>query len=150
MDKHASQEAHHDADSKGLSLPSQDAATVSTIQQLLVAKGDTQRFVGLALLKSVLDNSQPLHDNDQVVQLLWASLSPQFLDRLLRTGFKPSGQGAKPEMLDLAVSVLHTFAALLPGQSRGQPGFTGRIPGLVGAALYRHELGQTHPLLLSP
>lgn len=116
--------------------PNDEAVNVAKIQQLLKAKDDTQRFVGLALLKSVLDNSQQLRENEQVVQSLWDSLPSKFLDRLLRTGSKPSDQTAK-EMLDLVVSVLHTFAVLLPEQSRGDAKFADRIPGLVGAVLYR-------------
>ncbi|RCI13684.1 hypothetical protein L249_7972 [Ophiocordyceps polyrhachis-furcata BCC 54312] len=107
---------------------------LANIQNLLQARDDTQRFVGLALLKSVLDNSQQLRQDEAVVQSLWASLSVKFVDRLLRTGSNPSNQNAK-DMLDLAVSVLHTFAALLPESSRADAKFTGRIPGLVGSVL---------------
>ncbi|POR37149.1 Uncharacterized protein TPAR_02679 [Tolypocladium paradoxum] len=127
--------------------PSDEAVSIAKIQQLLKAKDDTQRFVGLALLKSVLDNSQQLRENEQVVESLWDSLPSKFLDRLLRTGSKPPNrnQNAK-EMLDLVVSVLHTFATLLPEQSTGDAKFAGRIPGLAGAVLYSSE--ETTTLLL--
>lgn len=111
-------------------------ASISQIQTFLKAKDDTQRFVGLALLKSVLDNSQDLRQDEQIIQTLWESISPKFLDRLIKTGSKTSGENAK-EMLDLVVSVMHTFAALLPETARAESKFTDRIPGLVGAALYR-------------
>ncbi|RDA91517.1 hypothetical protein CP533_4559 [Ophiocordyceps camponoti-saundersi (nom. inval.)] len=113
----------------------QQPVDLVNIQNLLQARDDTQRFVGLALLKSVLDNSQELRQDEAVVQSLWASLSAKFVDRLLRTGSNPANQNAK-DMLDLAVSVLHTFAALLPESSRADAKFTGRIPGLVGSVLY--------------
>ncbi|KND92378.1 hypothetical protein TOPH_03255 [Tolypocladium ophioglossoides CBS 100239] len=135
--------------------PSDEAVNLTKIRQLLKAKDDTQRFVGLALLKSVLDNSQQLRENEQVVQSLWDSLPSKFLDRLLRTGSKPSNQNAK-EMLDLVVSVLYTFAALLPEQSRGDAKFADRIPGLVGTVLYSSEettalvLQLLHTLVSSP
>lgn len=109
---------------------------VARIHDLLRAKDDTQRFVGLALLKSMFDNAPRLRQDAQAVQQLWASLSPRFLDRLLRTGSNPSNKNAR-EMLDLAVSVLHTFAALLPAQSTAEPRLTDRIPGLVDALLHR-------------
>ncbi|KAH6890384.1 Neurochondrin-domain-containing protein [Thelonectria olida] len=110
---------------------------IAKIQSLLRTKDDTKRFVGLALLKSVLDN--PLvQQNEQTIQSLWASLSPVFLDRLLRTGSKASSKNAK-EMLDLAVSVLHTFAVLLPDASKSDAKFLDRIPGLVNAVLYGSE-----------
>ncbi|PNY24703.1 Uncharacterized protein TCAP_05363 [Tolypocladium capitatum] len=125
--------------------PSDEAVSIARIQQLLRARVDTQRFVGLALLKSVLDNSPQLREDGQVVQSLWDSLPSKFLDRLLRTGSKPSSRDAR-DMLDLVVSVLHTFAALLPEQSRGDAKFADRIPGLVGAVLY--SSGETTTLLL--
>ncbi|KAL6903045.1 Neurochondrin domain-containing protein [Trichoderma evansii] len=112
----------------------QDEANIAKIQSLVQAQDDTQRFVGLALLKSVLDNSPELQRNHDVVQRLWDSLPAKFLDRLLRTGSNPSKKDSK-EMLDLAVSVLHTFAALLPEGATSQPKFTDRIPRLVSAVL---------------
>lgn len=118
--------------------PATEAANLQKIQSLLKAKDDTQRFVGLALLKSVLDNSPHLRQDATIVQGFWDSLSPKFLDRLLRTGSKPSSrnQNAK-EMLDLVVSVLHTFAILLVDRAGIDPKFVDRIPGLVGAVLFR-------------
>ncbi|KAJ4264801.1 hypothetical protein NW762_005044 [Fusarium torreyae] len=110
-------------------------ADINKIQTLLKAKDDTQRFVGLALLKSVLDSSEELRQDEQTVQRLWSSLSPKFLDRLLRTGSKPSSQNSK-EMLDLVVSVLHIFSILLPEQARNDTKFINRIPLLVHAVLY--------------
>lgn len=114
-----------------------DAANLQKIKALLKAKDDTQRFVGLALLKSVLDNSPQLRDDQGEVQSLWTSISPKFLDRLLKTGSTPSNKDAK-DMLDLAVSVLHTFSLLLPESSRDDSRFTDRIPLLVAAALHRY------------
>jgi len=59
------------------------SATFQKIQDLLKARDDTSRFVGLALLKTVLDNGQLLQDSERL-RVLWESLSPKFLDRLLR------------------------------------------------------------------
>ena len=124
--------------------PASKNASLARIKSFLKAKDDTQRFVGLALLKAELDNSQQLQQDEQVVSDLWACISPTFVDRLLRTGSKASGENSK-EMLDLAVSVLHTFAALLSESSKSQPRFTDRIPGLVGAVLYRCVLVRNCP-----
>ncbi|KAH6604275.1 hypothetical protein Trco_007721 [Trichoderma cornu-damae] len=129
----------------GFDLRIQDEANITKIQVLLQAQDDTQRFVGLALLKSVLDNSPGLRKSHDAVQRLWESLPAKFLDRLLRTGSNPSKRDAK-EMLDLAVSVLHTFAALLPEGATSRPKFTDRIPRLVGAVLYGS--GETVRMLL--
>jgi hypothetical protein len=114
-------------------------ATIFQIQALLQSKDDTQRFVGLALLKSVLDNTPELRQDEHIIQTLWESISPKFLGRLIKTGSKPSSDNAK-QMLDLVVSLIHTFAALLPETARSEAKFTDRIPGLVGAVLYRYVI----------
>ncbi|PKK48583.1 hypothetical protein CI102_8411 [Trichoderma harzianum] len=133
-----SQDSKAEASSSTTSNANQDEVSISKIQTLLQAQDDTQRFVGLALLKSVLDNSPGLQQNDEVLQRLWDSIPAKFLDRLLRTGSNPSKRDSK-EMLDLAVAVLHTFVALLPAKATSQPKFTDRIPRLVGAVLYGSE-----------
>ncbi|KAG6057838.1 hypothetical protein E4U17_000867 [Claviceps sp. LM77 group G4] len=117
---------------------SQDAATITRIKSLLQAKDDTQRFVGLALLKSVLDNTPELRADESTIKQLWASVSPRFLDRLIATGSQPSGNNVR-EMLGLAVSVIYTFAALVPEAMRAEEEFTDRIPGLVKAVLYSSD-----------
>jgi Neurochondrin len=112
-----------------------EAPSLGKIQELLQTKNDTSRFVGLALLKSVLDNSPTLREDDQAVLQLWDSISPKFLDRLIKTG-----QREKKDMLDLAISVIHIFAMLLPEDAKRHPKLTGRIPPLVGAVLNRSDL----------
>ncbi|KAL7923563.1 Neurochondrin domain-containing protein [Trichoderma austrokoningii] len=126
------------AEAAAAAISQQDEESISKIQSLVQAQDDTQRFVGLALLKSVLDNSPELQQNHGVVQRLWDSLPAKFLDRLLRTGSNPSKRDSK-EMLDLVVSVLHTFAVLLPEGATSQPKFTDRIPRLVSAVLNGSE-----------
>lgn len=117
--------------------PALEDANLARIHALLKAKDDTQRFVGLALLKSLLDNSPQIRQDEAALQELWASISSKFLDRLLRTGSKPSSDNSK-EMLDLAVSILHTFSILLPAESLSKSKFTDRVGGLVAAVLYRY------------
>ncbi|KAK4230821.1 Neurochondrin-domain-containing protein [Podospora fimiseda] len=125
----------------------QQAASIQKIQTLLGAKDDTSRFVGLALLKSILDNTPELRSNEEAIVTLWGSISHKFLDRLIRTGSKQqsSKEDAK-NMLDLAVSVLHTFATLLPEDARKESKMVDRIPQLVACLLYCSE--QTTPLVL--
>lgn len=115
--------------------------SVQKIQTLLGAKDDTSRFVGLALLKSVLDNTPELRSNEEAIVGLWESIPPKFLDRLIRTGSKQTPSGAPSrkdsnDMLDLAVSVLHTFAVLLPDNARQNYRLLGRIPQLVACLLH--------------
>ncbi|KAK1769142.1 e9b59b6a-f39c-4d2a-9b94-75afe2ab05bc [Phialemonium atrogriseum] len=119
--------------------------SIEKIQTLLKSKDDTSRFVGLALLKSVLDNSQDVRDDEQSILSLWESISPKFLDRLMRTGSGQTAQNAK-DMLDLAVSVLHIFANLLPDHAKGDPRFVGKIPPLVSCLV--RSSGSTEELIL--
>ncbi|KAL2021020.1 hypothetical protein VTK56DRAFT_7675 [Thermocarpiscus australiensis] len=112
---------------------SEQTASVQKIQTLLGAKDDTSRFVGLALLKSVLDNDPDLRSNEDAIATLWEAIPSKFLDRLIRTGSKqePSSRKDAADMLDLAVSVLHTFAALLPEHAKQDHRLIDRIPQLV-------------------
>lgn len=111
------------------------AASLQKIQTLLSAKDDTSRFVGLALLKSVLDNTPELRANEDGIASLWNSIPRKFLDRLIRTGSKQQAKGTN-DMLDLAVSVLHTFTVLLPEKSKQESKLVNRIPQLVACLLY--------------
>lgn len=140
-----SQPVNPEAASAPASSAQQDEASIARIQTLLQSQDDTQRFVGLALLKSVLDNSPEIRQNHEALQALWDSIPAKFLDRLLRTGSNPSRPESR-EMLDLAVSVLHTFVALLPAEAISQPKFTERIPRLVNAALYGFVDSRLHLL----
>lgn len=112
-------------------------ATFEKMQELLKAKNDTSRFVGLALLKSVLDNGQLTQDPVRV-RVLWESLSPKFLDRLLRAhqNEKVTKSDAQ-DMVDLAVAVLHTFSIILPGESRNDKRLVSRTPALIKALVER-------------
>lgn len=112
--------------------------SIEKIQGLLKTKNDTSRFVGLALLKSVLDNSKELREDEAALSELWGCISPKFLDRLLRTGSAPShAPNDAKDMLDLAVAVLHTFTILLPESKRSEQKLVGRIPLLVASLVDR-------------
>lgn len=114
--------------------------SLEQIQALLKTKDDTARFTGLALLKSVLDNSQEIRENEETIVQLWSSISPKFLDRLIRTGTKNRSESGKDtkEMLSLAVSVIHTFTSLLSDQSKREERLVSRIPPLMNAILKRY------------
>ncbi|KAK0646304.1 Neurochondrin-domain-containing protein [Cercophora newfieldiana] len=127
--------------------------SIEKIETLLKAKDDTSRFVGLALLKSVLDNSQELRSNEDAVVKLWESIPSKFLDRLIRTGSrkepkepKSSPKKESHDMLDLAVYVLHTLCALLPEEKRKSGRLVDRIPQLVSCLLNCPEQ-TTQPVL---
>ncbi|OLN81786.1 Uncharacterized protein C16C4.02c [Colletotrichum chlorophyti] len=122
-------------------------ASLAQIQAMLKAKDDTSRFVGLALLRSLLDNSEGLRDDVETVSGLWTSISPKFIDRLIRTGSaSSSAQKDTKDMLDLAVSVVHTFASLLPEQGKRDKRLVGRLPLLVSGLL--QSSGETSKLII--
>lgn len=131
-DLKASQETHQEP--PALMDPS---ATLEKMQDLLRAKDDTSRFVGLALLKSVLDNGQISQDPVQI-KTLWEAMSPKFLDRLLRANEsqKVKREDAK-DMVNLAVAVLHTFTILLSRDDRQDSRLLGRTGPLVKALIQR-------------
>lgn len=114
------------------------ATTFEKLKELLKTKNDTSRFVGLALLKSVLDNGQLVQDPDRM-HILWETLSPKFLDRLLRAqeNDKVSKAEAK-DMVDLAVAILHTFANLLPENDLKERRLTARVGPLTKTLVQRY------------
>ncbi|KAI8626833.1 DUF1941-domain-containing protein [Xylariaceae sp. FL1651] len=129
---------------------------IQKIHQLLAAKDDTSRFVGLLLLKSTLDNHSSELRYDQV-EALWDSISPKFLDRLLRTGSQPASEERKQskDMLDVAVAVVYTFTKLLNDCALKEK-FYRRIPNMANAVLYSSEettrriVGVIHVLVQQP
>jgi hypothetical protein len=118
-------------------LVSVGVPSLQKILDLLKTKDDTARFVGLALLKTVLDNSPELRQDEESITALWANISSSFLDRLLRTGTGDNGENKDAkEMLEVGVSVLHTFAKLLPDATKAGSKFYNRIPLLVACLTY--------------
>jgi hypothetical protein len=117
------------------------AATLEQMRGLLSAKDDTSRFVGLALLKSVLDNQPLLRENFGQLAAFWEAISPKFLDRLLRAGQNQKvAREEAANMLEIAVAVLHTFSILLPAEIRDTVRLVGRLPALVNALIDRYVL----------
>lgn len=106
---------------------------------LLRSGDDTHRFVGLALLRSILDNKKSLRDDPTIITKCWAAIPPRFLDALLRAT-ETEGR-SKPEarsMVELAVAIIHVFVVLLPSESCESRKMVGRTPGLVAALLERY------------
>jgi hypothetical protein len=117
------------------------AAALEHMRRLLSAKDDTSRFVGLALLKSILDNQPLLREDAAQVASLWEAISPKFLDRLLRADQNQRvTKGEARNMVDIAVAVLHTFTSLLPEEVRDTKRLLGRSPALVNALIDRYAV----------
>lgn len=128
-------EGESDGANDGTASGITSSAYLLKIQDFLKAKDDTSKFVGLALLKAFLDN-EASYQNAEVLKRLWNSISPTFLDRLLRArrNEKTSEQEAK-DMVDLAVAVIHAFSVRLPAEAKRDVSLTQRTGPLVQALL---------------
>ena len=119
----------------GISGPAGHTASFEMMHDLLQAKDDTSRFVGLALLKSVLDNGQFAQDPEQL-RKSWEAVPPKFLDRLLRASRNEKiNKSEAQNMVNLAAAVLHTFTILLPESARQEERIIGRTESLVKALI---------------
>lgn len=107
--------------------------------EFLKAKDDTSRFVGLALLKPVLELELSKQSGTEeegicaVIEQCWRAIPVKFLDRLLKA--KPEGKRTKEEagsMVGLAVAVLHAFMTILDAPEKDDR-FVGRVPLLMSA-----------------
>jgi hypothetical protein len=113
-------------------------AAVDQVILLLKSRDDTSKFVGLAVLKTILDNQQELRRDPVIITRCWNAISPRFLDRLLRA--RESERKAKEEarnMVDLAAGVIHTFTVLLPPEAENEEKLLGRCEGLLAALVRR-------------
>lgn len=107
--------------------------------EFLKAKDDTSRFVGLALLKPVLEQELSKQSGTEgeginaVIEQCWRAIPVKFLDRLLKA--KPEGKRTKQEadgMIGLAVAVLHAFMTILEAPEKDDR-FVGRVSLLMSA-----------------
>lgn len=118
-----------------MSQPANLQTLVDQVRSHLDSKTDTERFVGLKLLISLFEIHPEIRDNKQQVKEIWSSIPARFLDRLLKTACNPKARDAQ-ECLTLAVSVMHAFSLLVDDAGKDEK-FTGRIPKLVPALVYR-------------
>ena len=106
---------------------------------LLRAKDDTSRFVGLALLKSILDSKVDCSEDPEMIRRCWAAIPAKFLDRLLRA---PRNEDRSKEeslsMIGLAVAVLHTFIVLFSRDLGDDEKSVGRIERLIDILAWRY------------
>lgn len=113
---------------------------------LLRAKDDTSRFVGLALLKSILDSKVDGLEDPGMIRRCWAAIPAKFLDRLLRA---PRNEERSKEeslsMVGLAVAVLHTFIVIFSTDLRDDEKSVGRIERLVDILAWRYPQREKIP-----
>ena len=92
--------------------PKDDSKALEQVFTFLKAKDDTSRFVGLSLLRSILDANEELRNDEEIIKKCWTAVPNKFLIRLLKTGGTNTEE--TKNMNQLAVAVVHTFANLLP------------------------------------
>ncbi len=104
---------------------------------LLKKHDDTSRFVGLALLKPVLEQELIQSDNmdkrtsAETIQRAWDAIPAKFLDRLLKARSKEGrSRGEAENMVGVAVAVLQAFMGLLESPHTDEK-FIGRVPVLM-------------------
>ncbi|OCL10755.1 DUF1941-domain-containing protein [Glonium stellatum] len=101
------------ADTSTPSTRDPQAALTQTLS-LLRSKNDTSRFVGLSLLRTLLDTHASLRDDPDIIMRCWSAISPRFLRKLLQA--RPTEKRSEAEansMITLAVAVIHAFTVLL-------------------------------------
>ena len=104
---------------------------------LLKKHDDTSRFVGLALLKPVLEqeliqlDSTNERESVETIQRAWDAIPAKFLDRLLKARSKEGrSRGEAEDMVGVAVAVLQAFTGLLESPHTDEK-FIGRVPVLM-------------------
>ena len=104
---------------------------------LLKKHDDTSRFVGLALLKPVLEQElmQLGNTNEregvETIKRAWDAIPAKFLDRLLKARSKEGRSRSEAEdMVGVAVAVLQAFTGLLESPHTNEK-FIGRVPVLM-------------------
>lgn len=106
---------------------------------LLAAKDDTSRFVGLALLKSILENKIDFQKDPAIIKRCWEAIPFKFLDRLLKAGLKNEKSVDEARaMSELAVAVVHAFIVLLPDHVKCSKNLVDRIPLLLDTLAKRY------------
>lgn len=124
-------------DSASTNIPGHNAALDRTLD-LLKAHDDTSRFVGLALLKSLLDNHEDLRNDPEAVSKCWTAVSVRFLERLLKAPkSKQKSTEETTSMVDLAVFVIYNFTLLIPTRVLDDDKLIGMTDELVYALRYR-------------
>lgn len=92
---------------------SKPEAALQQVFTLLKARDDTSRFVGLSLLRTLLDSNEELRENASIITQCWDAVPNKFLTRLMKAG---GDNDEAKNMNNIAVAVVHTFANLLPAE----------------------------------
>ena len=129
---------------------------------LLKKHDDTSRFVGLALLKPVLEQELSQLDDTaegesgEIIQRAWGAIPAKFLDRLLKARSREGRSRDEAEnMVGVAVAVLQAFMGLLESPQTDEK-FIGRFPVLMSILhstspkMRDHIMEIIHCLVMTP
>jgi hypothetical protein len=90
---------------------------LSMISHLLkesITKSDTEKFVAMSVLQSVLDSEPKLREDRVAMAAIWNLMPHSFLARLLRSRASSNIEaGDARNMNNLAIGILHIFTNLL-------------------------------------
>ena len=137
-------QGHNDSEPENPEWKEKEGEYLNTVKSLdkaislLQANDDTARFVGLALLKSMLDNHAELRDSKETITRCWKAIPASFLDRLLMA--RPSEKRSKEDaqnMIGLVVAIVHTFLTLLPPEALDYDRFKAMLAKMSAAEAYR-------------
>lgn len=122
--------------SEGQEVPEDPPKVLNHTLTLLSSKDDTSRLMGLAMLKSILNNQTIIQENSEVLKECWDAIPAKFLDRLLSPATrKEQDEDSSRSMIELAVAVVHAFLVLLPDYVKSSKKAIERISGLIGALI---------------
>ncbi|KAF2763350.1 DUF1941-domain-containing protein [Pseudovirgaria hyperparasitica] len=113
-------------------------AALDQIFSLLKTKNDTSKFVGLSLLKSLLDSQDSLRNDPGVLTQCWKAISTRWLHRVLimKTNREKRTDNEERSMRQIAVGVVEAFASLLPLEAMDEPEPRDLILGLTTTLRY--------------
>lgn len=113
------------------SQPSTMRVSLDQVVSYLEKKDDTSRFLGLTLLRPLLDNEN-FRNNKEAISECWTALSTSYLKRLLRADQnKERSQADSRLLVDLVVGVLHAFSLMLPPEAPESDKMVSMSEGLV-------------------
>lgn len=117
-------------------VPESPPSVLTHTLTLLSSKDDTSRLMGLAMLKSILNNQIIIQENSEILKECWDAISAKFLDQLLKPATrKEQDEDSSRNTIELAVAIVHAFLVLLPDYVKSSKKAIGRISGLIGALI---------------
>ncbi|KAF1981124.1 DUF1941-domain-containing protein [Aulographum hederae CBS 113979] len=134
---------HISSETESRTISNDDSAQVDKVLSVLKVKNDTSRFVGLALLRSLLDSNEELRNDPDTISRCWQAIPESFLKRLLLSRqIDKRNEGEAQSMIQLAIAIIRNFAALLPASETSSAKWTTLCSPLMESLPYVEEDSQ--------